>query len=289
MGLFLWLQIVALSAAWSADAPKAPCVEQKMNEIITAGNFEQNRTFKAVLQHIYSLGNSLKALAPESIVLDLGAGRGATVGSIFLDTQFRGNRQGVDLGAMWPEDREPYQHLKFLGITATAPEEMVVPLTDPQKRYKLLAGRFFEDISNSEIRQSLKGKIAVAYDDYGVFAYTATPDLALKKVYELLPVGGKLIIYYDGVGSTYSFETPDGRSILGPAPMTGEYNQEFKKYVALCGGFREVEFSAKWTGGAYVFEKTDQPFHMHRLQLKSVDLLGRPPYRRTFILLDPIH
>lgn len=208
--------------------------------------YNQDRTMQSLYNIIPALKDVLPNLPNGSVVVDLGAGHGVTVGSAVHGSDFAAGNFSYH-ETVGKETVDSLIHLKFLGITATTAPFITAPhvkseidhtLVDTTGRYRILEGRLFEDIPDNELKQYTDGRKVVAFSMVGVFEYTRTPDLAFEKVWKMFSVGDELYL------------APSENKII----LSNGSSVNYAEYAALCGfKFTEVETitgyyeSSEWT------------------------------------------
>lgn len=231
----------------------------------TENNYNQVRNISEVIRVNPALGMIFEKAEAGALVMDLGAGVGATVVSAAYSTE----AMSLPLSyGSWvrdpitPEDAALMTKFKFLGITATDGSRIRVPAMDPNGKYRILHSRVFEEIPNEELEETVRSlngdvrKRIIAFSLLGVLEYTPTPDLALEKLFQIF-LPGDMLILRDNPRTLV--QTENGALI------------SLAHYAELCG------FERKTVQGGSLLKKTSNSYRRIPLTL----LAGNyefPPY-----------
>ena len=192
---------------------------------IRSGGFAQIRSFQDIRYRQFgdqtnAFDTALTKLPPGAVVLDLGAGFGLTIATAlypervpYANTSFGETRE------TWIAASGIAKNLRFLGVTASEETHLATPTIDPKERYKIKAGRLFQDIPDTELLAAFGQRVSAAWDMYGVLAYTARPDLDLAKLTKIVEPGSKIFVFYASGTVLSSFQKADGSMI------------DFKSYI----------------------------------------------------------
>ncbi len=257
--VFALIAAIGLSGHAISDPllPEGQCnaLERKLDVEIAKNQFLTTRGFAEYLNEFGEpLALDMVQLGPTDHWIDLGCGEGIAVarylspiedGNYLPEFSTEANHFQYRL-----RDRPLEKKAKVTGITfKTVTNDVGVQRLVNSGNLTLKTGRYFEDIPTSEIE-----KANVITDFYGVFAYTRSIDVTLKKSLDLLKDNGSLYIFlghFKDVNLSH-FKTVDGKELdlvqwLSSIPgikvelITGNGNFSAKKLT--------IEMLAKFMAG----------------------------------------
>ena len=127
--------------------------------------------------------------------------------------------------------------------------------------FRLLTGRFFEDIPVSELRGNKSVRMITDY--YGVLSYTARPDLVLKRYLEVLEDDGEIFV-------------------VGNMTMMVDRKYNFMGWLRQVSGI-QIEYTSDPYGlSGIVIRKSAGLIQIPELRLTSTQKLDAPPPKRFF-------
>lgn len=150
-------------------------VVQRENRILTFHHhFAVSRDIKGYSDYQFGLGfrESIVRLSPNDVIFD--GGCGDAVLSDHLNTPMAPKYVGVTF--------------ELINRTQDYFREREI-----QGRLKIFTGRFFEDITDSELK--IFGKFKIITDLYGIMSYAKEPDVVLQRYFDLLAENGEIYIF----------------------------------------------------------------------------------------------
>jgi hypothetical protein len=240
------------------------------DEVIRKGVFNQQRGIGRVAKDMPGLMDQLSGLPTGTVVLDLGCGKGVTLGSATHPLETR--VLGTETEPPWGPLAEKLAHLQFVGVTATRAEMLLVPAQSPSGRYAILSGRLFEEIQTQELTQIYGKRFGAAYDDYGIFAYTSTPGKDLTKLHQVLLPGAQVRMVWRPDLSNHGvvFQIPTGQVI------------SFEDFIRL---YARESFEVRTEPNQLVLTAHGEVPRFPQLELVHVE--GDAPGKRFFRVVDP--